>query len=158
MNNTQVHIMDGYRGRLGNVIFEDAEFFGRPNFRGETNAWGSDSRILKLVVPDAAVDALLELGWNVKTTTPEKPEIEPVSFIKIAVDDTSVIVARMDDQDTLLTKESSRIIDSSRNIETMDVEFRAWEYEPGLISARLVKIVVVMLPDFWANKYGSVGV
>lgn len=151
-NNTQVHILDGYRGRIGNVIFEDASFFGPPNFRGVDQSWGPETPQFKLVVPQAAVEPLLSLKWNVRTTTPSSEEVEPVSYIKIKVDENSLISIHHNGVETLIPVSDRAIIDNSR-FASIDCEFRGWEYEPGNYSARLVKAVLVLKPDFWSNKY-----
>jgi hypothetical protein len=73
------------------------------------------------------------------------------------VDDGSIVQIRMGENVEQLTVGNFGVIDRSR-IDTMDMEIRAWEYDPeerpGQYSARLVALVANIRPNILEQKYG----
>lgn len=161
--NTKVSVGDTYGKKVGNLTLEDAKFFGRPNFSGNEDRFKDDRRKFTVLIPNDVADQLREMGWNVKTTIPtpeekaEFPDREPLSHLKVMVDDNSVVQIRMGDDVETLRVPSFGVIDRSR-IEVMDMEIRAWEYDPeerpGNYSARLVALVANIRPNILEQKYG----
>jgi hypothetical protein len=161
--NTKVSVGDTYNKKVGNITLEDAKFFGRPNFSGVEDRFKDDRRKFTVLIPNDVADQLREMGWNVKTSIPtpeelaEFPDREPLSHLKVMVDDNSVVQIRMGDDVETLSIPSFGVIDRSR-IETMDMEIRAWEYDPderpGNYSARLVALVANIRPNILEQKYG----
>lgn len=156
--NTQVAVLEGYKGRLGNLILQDAKFFGRPNFSGELDNFNDDRRKFTVLIPNEHADELRSLGWNVKTTLPQTEEQDPVSHLKVMVDRGSsvlLIAQGLDgvDKQEVLSEDTFGIVDRSRVLE-MDMEIRAWEYDEGQYSARLVSAAIRIQPNFMQQKYG----
>lgn len=161
--NTKVSVGETYGKKVGNITLEDAKFFGRPNFSGVEDRFKDDRRKFTVLIPNEVADQLREMGWNVKTNIPtqeelkEYPDREPLSHLKVMVDDGSIVQIRMGDDVETLTVPSFGVIDRSR-IETMDMEIRAWEYDPderpGNYSARLVALVANIRPNILEQKYG----
>lgn len=161
--NTKVSVGETYGKKVGNLTLEDAKFFGRPNFSGVEDRFKDDRRKFTVLVPNDVADQLREMGWNVKTNIPtpeelkEFPDREPLSHLKVMVDDGSIVQIRMGEDVETLTVGNFSVIDRSR-IETMDMEIRAWEYDPderpGNYSARLVALVANIRPNILEQKYG----
>lgn len=168
--NTTISLGPTYGQKIGNLILQDAKFFGRPNFAGELDRFKDDRRKFTVLIPNDSADQLREMGWNVKTNipTPEEleqfPDREPISHLKVMVDNIDiergkgpeVFLIQGDDTERLDNKTLGSI-DRSR-FKTIDMEIRAWEYDPeespGSYSARLVKFVGVMEPNILDQKYG----
>jgi len=161
--NTKVSVGETYGKKVGNITLEDAKFFGRPNFSGVEDRFKDDRRKFTVLIPNEVADQLREMGWNVKTNIPtqeelkEFPDREPLSHLKVMVDDGSIVQIRMGEEVETLTVGNFGVIDRSR-IETMDMEIRAWEYDPeerpGNYSARLVALVANIRPNILEQKYG----
>lgn len=161
--NTKVSVGDTYGKKVGNITLEDAKFFGRPNFSGVEDRFKDSRRKFTVLIPNEVADQLREMGWNVKTNIPtqeelrEFPDREPLSHLKVMVDDGSIVQIRMGEEVETLTVGNFGVIDRSR-IETMDMEIRAWEYDPeerpGNYSARLVALVANIRPNILEQKYG----
>lgn len=161
--NTKVSVGDTYGKKVGNITLEDAKFFGRPNFSGVEDRFKDARRKFTVLIPNEVADQLREMGWNVKTNIPtqeelkEFPDREPLSHLKVMVDDGSIVQIRMGEEVETLTVGNFGVIDRSR-IETMDMEIRAWEYDPeerpGNYSARLVALVANIRPNILEQKYG----
>ncbi len=161
--NTKVSVGETYGKKVGNITLEDAKFFGRPNFSGVEDRFKDDRRKFTVLIPNDVADQLREMGWNVKTNIPtpeekkEFPDREPLSHLKVMVDDGSIVQIRMGEDVETLTVGNFGVIDRSR-IETMDMEIRAWEYDPderpGNYSARLVALVANIRPNILEQKYG----
>jgi len=161
--NTKVSVGETYGKKVGNITLEDAKFFGRPNFSGVEDRFKDDRRKFTVLIPNEVADQLREMGWNVKTNIPtaeelkEFPDREPLSHLKVMVDDGSIIQIRMGENVEQLTVGNFGVIDRSR-IDTMDMEIRAWEYDPeerpGQYSARLVALVANIRPNILEQKYG----
>lgn len=161
--NTKVSVGDTYGKKVGNITLEDAKFFGRPNFSGVEDRFKDSRRKFTVLIPNDVADQLREMGWNVKTNIPtqeelrEFPDREPLSHLKVMVDDGSIVQVRMGEDVETLTVGNFSVIDRSR-IETMDMEIRAWEYDPeerpGNYSARLVALVANIRPNILEQKYG----
>jgi hypothetical protein len=161
--NTKVSVGETYGKKVGNITLEDAKFFGRPNFSGVEDRFKDDRRKFTVLIPNEVADQLREMGWNVKTNIPtpeekkEFPDREPLSHLKVMVDDGSIVQIRMGEDVETLTVGNFGVIDRSR-IETMDMEIRAWEYDPderpGNYSARLVALVANIRPNILEQKYG----
>lgn len=166
---TKVSIAEPYgRQKIGNLTLENARFWGRPNFSGEEDRFRDSRRKFSVVIPNELADELRAMGWNVKTTIPEEgSEREAVSGLKVMLNfrneggeetgpDVWVI---MGDEREKLTSRTVGILDRSR-IESLDMEIRAWEYDPedkpGEYSARLVQLVAVMQPNRLQSKYGII--
>ena len=135
---TTVSIADPRKpGQLGNLILEDAKFFGRPNFSGVEDRFKDSRRKFTVVIPMDVADQLREIGWNVKTllaTDEEKAQgREDISILKVMVDepkengDGSQIFIVMGGQTEQLTAKTISVMDRAR-IESMDMEIRAWMY------------------------------
>jgi hypothetical protein len=165
--NTKVSTGDTYNKKVGNLILEDAKFFGRPNFSGELDRFKDDRRKFTVLIPNELADQLREMGWNVKTSIPTEEERaegrEELSHLKVMVDMSDepgrgpdVWVIMGEDREKLTTA-TVGILDRSR-IDTMDMEIRAWEYDPeenpGKYSARLVMLVAHITPNRLEEKYG----
>lgn len=166
--NTKVSTGETYGKKLGNLILEDAKFFGRPNFSGEEDRFKDTRRKFTVCIPNELADQLREMGWNVKTTIPTEEEKadgrEELSHLKVMVDlnehdDTkgAQVYAFQGDNSEKLTAKTIGILDRSR-FENIDMEIRAWEYDPeeqpGNYSARLVQLVAVLRPNRLEEKYG----
>lgn len=161
--NTKVSVGETYGKKVGNITLEDAKFFGRPNFSGVEDRFKDERRKFTVLIPNDVADQLREMGWNVKTNIPtqeelkEFPDREPLSHLKVMVDDGSIVQIRMGENVEQLTVGNFSVIDRSR-IETMDMEIRAWEYDPderpGQYSARLVALVANIRPNILEQKYG----
>ena len=160
--NTVVSVGDAYGKRLGHLTLVDAKFWGRPNFRGEEDRFKDSRRKFTVLIPNDVADQLREIGWNVKTTIPDAEQkaqgMEPVSHLKVFVDENKADVwIRFNDANEKLTPENLGVIDRSR-IQEMDMEIRAWEYDPedqpGEYSARLVTLVANLQPSIIEQKYG----
>lgn len=162
--NTKVTVGDTYGKKVGNLTLEDAKFFGRPNFSGEMDQFKDDRRKFTVLIPNDLADQLRGMGWNVKTSIPTEEEMangrDIISHLKVMVDDNSTIVIRMGESEERLTVPTFGVIDRSR-IEMMDMEIRAWEYnpeeKPGQYSARLVALVANIRPNILEQKYGRLG-
>jgi hypothetical protein len=160
--NTKVSVGDTYNKKVGNLTLEDAKFFGRPNFSGVEDRFKDSRRKFTVLIPNDIADQLREMGWNVKTNIPtpeelqEFPDREPLSHLKVMVDDNSVVQVRMGENVQNLTPESFGVIDRAR-IQEMDMEIRAWEYDPeerpGNYSARLVALVAIVQLNALEAKY-----
>lgn len=161
--NTIVTVGDTHNKKVGNLTLEDAKFFGRPNFSGVEDRFKDDRRKFTVLIPNDLADQLRAMGWNVKTSVPtpeekaEYPDREPLSHLKVMVDDNSIVQIRMGEDTETLTPATFAVIDRSR-IEMMDMEIRAWEYDPderpGNYSARLVALVATIRPNILEQKYG----
>lgn len=161
--NTKVSVGETYGKKVGNLTLEDAKFFGRPNFSGVEDRFRDSRRKFTVLIPNDVADQLRTMGWNVKTNIPtaedlaEHPDREPISHLKVMVDDGSIVQIRMGEEIETLTVASFGVIDRSR-IEVMDMEIRAWEYDPeerpGNYSARLVALVANIRPNILEQKYG----
>lgn len=161
--NTQVSVGESYGNRVGNLTLLNAKFFGRPNFSGVEDRFKDSRRKFTVLIPNETADELRALGWNVKTTIPtqeelrEFPDREPISHLKVMVDNGAIIQIRMGENVETLAIGSFGVIDRSR-IEEMDMEIRAWEYDPeerpGQYSARLVALVANIRPNILEQKYG----
>ena len=159
---TKVSVGDSFGKTLGNITLEDAKFFGRPNFAGEEDQFKDARRKFNVLIPNDVADQLRDLGWNVKTLCPtedqEKEGMECISHLKVMVDgDRSDVWIMMGDEREKLETKNLAVMDRSR-IEVMDMEIRAWEYDPiekpGQYSARLVTLVANVRPNLLEAKYG----
>lgn len=171
---TKVSITEAYGKGIGNLVLENCQFFGRPNFAGEMNQWKDDSRQFNVMIPNEFADQLRELGWNVKTllARPEFEGDEDKSFLKVAVDfgfvkghegdydyekGPDVWIVEDGREPEKLTSKTVPILDRKR-FENIDMEVRGWEYRPdespGQYSARLVQFVAVTRPNILGAKYG----
>lgn len=160
--NTKVSIGQTFgKQKLGNLTLEDAKFFGRPNFSGEEDRFKDSRRKFTVLIPNEVADQLREFGWNVKTNIPTQEEIaegrEMISHLKVMVDSGSDVWIKMGEVPEKLNENTFGVLDKSR-IEQMDMEIRAWEYDPeekpGEYSARLVSLVAVIRPNILSAKYG----
>lgn len=161
--NTKVSVGDTYNKKVGNLTLEDAKFFGRPNFSGVEDRFKDSRRKFTVLIPNDLADQLREMGWNVKTNIPtpeelqEFPDRQPLSHLKVMVDDNAIVQVRMGEDVETLAPATFGVIDRSR-IESMDMEIRAWEYDPeerpGNYSARLVALVANIRPNILEQKYG----
>lgn len=158
-------------GQLGNLILEKAKFFGRPNFSGEMDRFKDDRRKFTVVIPNEVADQLRELGWNVKTLIADEEQKaegrEDISILKVMVDtpraDTgsgssvTIVMGREQEQ---LTLQTFSLMDRAR-IQEMDMEIRAWEYDPderpGQYSARLVALYANIEMSRLDRKYANLG-
>jgi len=167
---TVVSVGPTYGKKIGNLILEKAKFFGRPNAAGVEDRFKDTRRKFTVLIPNDIADQLREAGWNVKTLIPtaeelaEFPDRGPISHLKVMIDNIDIeegkgpeVYVMMGDNTEQLTNRTLAMIDRSR-FEVMDMEIRAWEYdpedEPGKYSARLVKFVGVMTPNRLDQKYG----
>ena len=167
---TVVSVGPTYGKKIGNIILEKARFFGRPNFSGAEDRFKDTRRKFTVLIPNDCADQLREAGWNVKTNIPteeelrEFPDREPISHLKVMVDHIDIdegkgpeVFVKMGEDTTQLTDKSLATLDRSR-FEVMDMEIRAWEFDPedhpGEYSARLVQFIGVMQPNRLAQKYG----
>lgn len=164
--NTKVSVGDTNNKKIGNLTLEDAKFFGRPNFSGVEDRFKDSRRKFTVLIPNDLADQLRGMGWNVKTNIPtaeelaEYPDREPLSHLKVMVDDGSIVQIRMGENVENLTVKNFGVLDRAR-IETMDMEIRAWEYDPeerpGNYSARLVALVAIVQLNALEVKYGMLG-
>jgi hypothetical protein len=161
--NTKVSVGETFgKQKLGNLTLEDAKFFGRPNFSGEEDRFKDSRRKFTVLIPNEVADQLRDIGWNVKTTIPTPEEVadgrEPLSHLKVMVDTGSDIWVLMGEDREKLNERTMGVLDRSR-IQSMDMEIRAWEYDPeeqpGQFSARLVTLVATIQPNILSAKYGS---
>lgn len=168
--NTKISVAEPYgKGKLGNLTFEDAKFWGAPNFSGdpERDKFKDPRRKFTIQVPNELADQLRALGWNVKTTQPTPEEVaqgrEPISSLKVMVGkNPDIFVIRGEDSQKLRVEAGAEgpstvgMLDRAR-IDKMDLEIRAWEYDPdekpGDYSARLVQLVAVITPNILGDKY-----
>lgn len=160
--NTKVSIGETFgKQKLGNLTLEDAKFFGRPNFSGEPDQFKDERRKFTVLIPNEVADQLREMGWNVKTNIPTQEEIaegrEMISHLKVMVDRGSDVWVFMGEEKEKLTEQTLGILDKSR-VERLDMEIRAWEYDPdekpNEFSARLVTLIAVVRPNILSAKYG----
>lgn len=176
--NTKVSMGETYGKKIGNLILEDAKFFGRPNFSGELDRFNDDRRKFTVLLPNDLADQLRGMGWNVKTEHPTPEEVEQgreiLSHMKVFLNfkipedkrgrpdemdyevGPDVHVIQGEDVERLNSR-TVGILDRSR-FELLDMEIRAWEYNPeehpGQYSARLVKLVATLTPNVLDDKYG----
>lgn len=169
---TTISIQETYGRGIGNLVIQNAKFFGRPNFAGEMNQWKDDSRQFNVMIPNEFADQLRALGWNVKTllARAEFEGDEDKSFLKVAVDfgftkghegdydyekGPDVWILQGEEREKLTSK-TVPLLDRAR-FENIDMEIRGWEYRPdespGQYSARLVMLVAVMRPSILGEKY-----
>ena len=158
------------RQKVANIVLEGARFWGRPNFAGEMDRFNEAKRQFTVKIPNEVADQLRDLGWNVKTTIPENEEDEPISSLKVKLSFTfddnhpgdveyergpDITVIRGENREQLNSK-TVGILDRSR-FENIDMELRAWEYDPknspNQFSARLVELVAVLRPSRLKDKY-----
>lgn len=156
--NTKVTVGPVDRGKkVGNLLLEDAKFFGRPNFAGEMDNFKDDRRKFTVLIPNDLADQLRGMGWNVKTLLPQEEGQQELSILKVMVDDISDVWLRLGEDNEKLEPATFGAVDRSR-IEYMDVEIRAWEYnpeeKPGQYSARLVSLVATLQQSMITQKYG----
>jgi hypothetical protein len=167
--NTKVSVGQTFgKQKIANLTLEDAKFFGRPNFSGEEDRFKDKRRKFTVLIPNEVADQLRDMGYNVKTTIPtqeqlqENPELEPISHLKVMVDDSSLIYIRMGDEQEKLDVKNFGVMDRAR-VETMDMEIRGWLYnqdevDQGLeepkFSARLVALVATIQLNILDQKYG----
>lgn len=164
--NTVVSVADHQPGRRGipNITLQGARFFGRPNFSGIEDAFKDTRRKFTVMIPNEVADQLRDIGYNVKTKIPtpqemeEFPDREVLSHLKVMVDNNSDILVRVGGNDfEKLEVPAYGSIDRVR-ISEMDMEIRGWEYnrdeKPGEYSARLVTLVVTVVPNVLLEKYG----
>lgn len=169
---TVIGIQDPYRpGEVGHLIVENADFWQRPNFEGRKNRFHQQKREFNIYIPESAVKSLQAIGYPVKTLDPRTEEEEPLHFMKIAVDlipsktepknpelesGADIWLLRGDIKQKL-NSTNVAILDSTKAIDRVDMELRAWEYDreeaPGKYSARLVTLVAVMRPNRLADRY-----
>ncbi len=161
--NTKISVGETHGKKVGNLILEDAKFWGRPNFSGELDRFKDDRRKFTVLIPNELAEQLRMAGWNVKTTVPTEPEQEELSHLKVIVDlsdepgkGAALWVLQGDDREQLSVA-TAGILDRSR-LENLDMEIRAWEYDPeeqpGKYSARLVMLVATLTPSILDQKYG----
>lgn len=149
--------------KIGNIFVMGAKFWGRPNFSGVEDRFKDSRKKCTVLIPNEYADQLRGMGWNVRTTTPtaeeliEFPDREPISSLKVMIDDNASVQVRMGEDINTLQTQHFALIDSLR-IDSMDMEIRAWEYDPedrpGNYSARLVQLVAVVTPNPIVAKYG----
>ena len=176
--NTKVSLGETYGKKIGNLILEDAKFFGRPNFSGEEDRFKDSRRKFTVLIPNDIADQLREMGYNVKTTIPtaeeleQFPDRESVSHLKVMVDEMTFeqdekgqphqikgprIYIKQGEDIEQLNAATVAIIDRSR-FEEIGMEIRAWEYDPeeqpGQYSARLVEFIGIMRPNRLEERYG----
>ena len=167
--NTVVSVGETFGKKLGNLILEDARFFGRPNFSGELDRFKDDRRKFTVLIPNDLADQLRAAGWNVKTNIPtpeelqEFPDREPISHLKVMVDmneDTTKGAQVFIKQGEILEKlniTNVGVVDRMR-FDEIGMEIRAWEFDPedkpGEFSARLVQFVGVAPFNRLEEKYG----
>lgn len=171
---TKVSIGELYgKMSIPNITLENAKFYGRPNFSGEMDKYKDDRRKFTVLIPEDVVLPLQALGYNVRQSIP-KPEDEdqiPNFSLKVMLNfrfdekhpgDVEYekgpdIFILQGDQHERLTSKTVGLLDRSR-IQTMDMEIRGWEYDrddnPGKYSARLVSLVVTLVPSILEAKYG----
>lgn len=158
-------------GDLPNLLIERAVFWQRPNFEGRLNRFGQYKREFNIYIPDDFVTSLAELGYPAKTLMPRTEEEEPLNFMKIMVD---IKPSKTEPENTALESGSDiwliqgeskeklnsktvPLLDTTRAIERVDAELRAWEWNkeknPGEYSARLVTLVALMRPNRLTEKY-----
>lgn len=161
--NTKVEMGPAKGKKLGNLFLFDAKFFGRPNFNGEMDRFKDNRRKFTVLIPNELADQLREMGWNVKTLIPtaedlaEYPDREPLSHLKVMIDDGSGVTIKMGEVMEQLNVGTFGVMDRSK-IDEMDMEIRAWEYnpeeEPGKFSARLVSVIANLEYNPLLAKYG----
>jgi hypothetical protein len=160
--NTKVSVGETFgKQKLGNLTLEDAKFFGRPNFSGEEDQFKDARRKFTVLIPNEIADQLREMGWNVKTNIPTQEEVaqgrEQISHLKVMVDRTADVWVFMGEEKEKLNELTMGVLDKSR-VERLDMEIRAWEYDPedkpGEFSARLVTLIAVIRPNILSAKYG----
>lgn len=170
---TRITIAEPFgRSKVGNLTLEDAKFWGRPNFSGETDNFKDERRKFSVLIPNELADDLRAMGWNVKTTLPSPEDVaagrEPVSGLKVMLNfrdegtdretgpDIWLIAG---DQREKLTSKTVGSLDRSRIVE-LAMEIRGWEYDPedkpGELSARLVQLVAVIEPNILQQRYNIV--
>lgn len=159
--------------KVPNITIENTKFRGDKNFQGtaENDRFGDPRRKFTVQVPNHLSDQLRALGYNVKTTlvTPEEMAEgkEPLSLLKVSVDDVTkdentgaykgpnitIIQGALSER---LTNATMGLLDNA-HVENLDVEIRAWEYNPkeapDMFSARLVTLVAVIRPNLLRDKY-----
>lgn len=156
--NTKVSVGETFgKQKLGNLTLEDAKFFGRPNFSGEEDRFKDARPKFTVLIPNETADQLRQFGWNVKTTVPTEEGQEELSHLKVMVDKQSDIWVIMGEDREKLNEQTRGVLDRSR-VERLDMEIRAWEYDPeeqpGNYSARLVTLIAVIRPNILSQKYG----
>lgn len=160
--NTIVSVGPTYGKKIGNLILQDAKFFGRPNFAGEKNTFNETKRQFTVCIPNDLADQLRSVGWNVKTSIPTAEEEAQgrtvISHLKVAADEaSSEVLLKNGDNLEHLEPGQWGVVDRTR-FEDMGMEIRAWEYNPdefpSQYSARLVQFVGVMRPNLLEERYG----
>lgn len=157
--NTKVSSGPTYGKKLGNLLLEDAKFFGRPNFSGLEDQFKDDRKKFTVLIPNELAEQLRQAGWNVKTSLPQTEEQQELSHLKVMVDNGSdiYIKAGPDADPTKLGVDQFAVMDRSF-VDYQDMEIRAWEYDPderpGQFSARLVSLVATLRMGMLDQKYG----
>lgn len=167
--NTKVSVGEHTGKGIPNIILEDAQFFGRPNFTGDEDRFKDSRRKFTVLIPNDVADQLRDLGYNVKTTIPTKEELEQfpdresLSHLKVMVDmkddptKGAQVYLKSGDELEKLGPATVGLIDRSR-FDEIGMEIRAWEYDPedkpGEYSARLVQFIGVMPYNALEAKYG----
>lgn len=176
---TILTIGEGRGGRAPNFTLENCQFFGKPNFGGVMDQFKDDRRKFNVVIPEAGMEPLRALGYNVKQTVPKPEDIEmgrePITFLKVLLNfkipddkkglpneidfETGPDIYIMQGEDVeKINSLTVAVLDRTR-FDNIDMEIRGWEYDkdenPGVLSARLVQFVGVMRPNMLAGKYGN---
>lgn len=173
--NTEVVMMEAFGNKkIGNLVLNDAKFWGRPNFSGEEDRFRDSRRKFTVLIPNDVADTLRSLGWNVKTKTTDaegNPLEEPISSMKVMMnfkmdpdhpndinyEKGPSVWAIMGENREKLNSRTVGILDRSR-VMNMGMEIRGWEYdpeeEPGKFSARLVEFVAEIQPSLLEQKFG----
>jgi len=169
--NTKVSLGPTHGKKIGNLILEDAKFWGRPNFRGETDQFNDNRRKFTVLIPNDVADELRKVGWNVKTEIPTKEQEangwQMLSHLRVMVDEPNLekgtgseVWIKQGDIDERILTETLPVVDRSR-FEQIDMEIRAWEYDPenqpGKYNARLEKFIGVLTPNRLDQKWGRLG-
>jgi hypothetical protein len=159
--NTKVSLGPTNGRKVGNLILEDARFFGRPNFSGIEDQFKDTRRKFTVLIPNDVADTLREVGYNVKTSIPTEEQRsegrEDLSHLKVMVDDISRVDIKAGENINSLEVPHYGVVDQTR-FTNIDMEIRAWEFnpaeKPGEYSARLVRFVGEINMSALDEKYG----
>lgn len=184
---TNLTIHEKYGKQLvPNITLEEAKFWGRPNFSGEEDRFKDSRRKFNVLVTNEQAELLREIGYPAKTLLPtperlaENPDEEPLSFIKVMIDNVVLSEPNADGLRELVSGPNIKVLRAAEHerldnatmgildrarINRLDLELRAWNYnddevkqgiEEPKFSARLVTCIAVLQVSPLADRYGNI--
>jgi len=140
---------------IENINIEGAKLMFR-NFSGNEGKFNpAGRRNFCVVIPEDNVDQLRALGWPIKELAARDEEEEPIFYLQVKVNYNRIppkIYMVTGKKKTLLTEASVNSLDYAE-IKNVDLTIRAYEWEPGKLSAYVQSMYVTIVEDEFADKY-----